>query len=291
MEAAGLTGRFDGSVLEPDARGMRTREAVFNAMIDRRPAVIAQCESADDVAAALAHARSEGLEVAIRSGGHSVAGASSVEGGLVIDMRRMNTVTVDPEARTATVEGGATWSDFDRACQPHGLAATGGRVSTTGVAGLTLGGGSGWLERKFGLACGQPRGGDLVTADGGTVTRQRGREPGAVLGAARRRRQLRRRHRARLPAPCAARDDIRPPALAGRGGTGAAPRLPGPDRAGAPDELGGGLAYLTGPPEEFVPDHLQRPAERATDRRLRRAGGRGRARLSRRSSSSSPRPR
>lgn len=107
----------------------------------------------EDVVRALAFARESGLEVAVRGGGHSVAGAALTDGGLVVDLRRMNAVSVDPDARTATVAGGATMSDLDRATERYGLATTGGRVSTTGVAGLTLGGGVGWLDRKLGLAC------------------------------------------------------------------------------------------------------------------------------------------
>ena len=110
---------FGGVLLRDGDDGYDDGRSVFNSMIDRRPVVIAQCESVDDVRAALAHANDSGLEVAVRSGGHSVVGASSVDGGLVIDMRRMNRVEVDPDARTATVGGGATWADFDRATQPH----------------------------------------------------------------------------------------------------------------------------------------------------------------------------
>ena len=120
---------------------------LFNAMIDRHPAVIAQCADPADVAEALAYARTHGLHVAVRAGGHSVAGMSTNDGGLVVDVRPMKSARVDPEARTATVGAGLTCGEFDRATQEHGLAITGGRVSTTGLAGFTLGGGSGWLER------------------------------------------------------------------------------------------------------------------------------------------------
>src|SRR6476659_3557560 len=146
-------------------------------MIERRPALIAQVEKADAVRAALAYARENGLEVAVRGGGHSVGGACLTDGGVVIDMRKMNSVTVDPGMRTATAQGGATWADFDGACQPHALATTGGRVSTTGVAGLTLGGGSGWYERKFGMACDNLLEVQLVTADGSTVTASEDENP------------------------------------------------------------------------------------------------------------------
>jgi len=143
---------------------------LFNAMIDRHPAVIAQCADPADVAEALAYARTHGLHVAVRAGGHSVAGMSTNDGGLVVDVRPMKSVRVDPEARTATVGAGLTCGEFDRATQEHGLAITGGRVSTTGLAGFTLGGGSGWLERAFGFACDDLISVDLVTAAGERVT-------------------------------------------------------------------------------------------------------------------------
>src|SRR5829696_6784824 len=146
----------------PDFRGEQVVEgdhayddarAVFNAMVDRRPAVIARCADEGDVVAALAYARAAGLAVAARAGGHSVAGVSLNEGGVVIDVRALNEVSVDAPRRVARCGAGATWSEFDRRTQAFGLATTGGRVSSTGVAGLTLGGGSGWLERRHGLAC------------------------------------------------------------------------------------------------------------------------------------------
>jgi FAD/FMN-containing dehydrogenase len=137
-----------------------------NAMIERRPAVVAHCATPGDVADAIAYARGSGLPLAVRAGGHSVAGLSLVDDGLVIDVRGMDAIEVDPGRRIARVGAGATWAQFDRATQPHDLATTGGRVSTTGVAGLTLGGGSGWLERKHGLACDNLLAVELVTADG-----------------------------------------------------------------------------------------------------------------------------
>ena len=253
----GLRQRLAGELIQPADAGYEDARSIFNSMIDRRPAAIAQCETADDVIAALAHARGSGLEVAIRSGGHSVAGAGLTDGGLVIDMRRMNAVEVDPAARTARVAGGATWADFDRATQPHGLMSTGGRVSTTGVAGLSLGGGSGWLERKYGLACDSLISAQLVTADGRVVTASESENPelfwalhggGGNFGVA-----------TELvfglqELPAATLGLLLWPADAG-------PEVSRAYRdlidSGAPEELGGGLAYITGPPEEFVPRELQ----------------------------------
>ena len=148
-----------------------------NAMIERRPALVAHCATPTDVADAIAYARGSGLPLAVRAGGHSVAGLSLVDDGLVIDVRGMDAIEVDPDRRVARVGAGATWSQFDRATQPHGLATTGGRVSTTGVAGLTLGGGSGWLERKHGLACDNLLAVELVTADGEHVRASAGEHP------------------------------------------------------------------------------------------------------------------
>jgi FAD/FMN-containing dehydrogenase len=139
-------------------------------MIDRHPAVIAPCADPDGVAEALAYAKTHGLDVAVRAGGHSVAGMSMNDGGLVVDVRPMKSARVDPEARTATVGAGLTCGEFDRATQAYGLALTGGRVSTTGLAGFTLGGGSGWLERAFGFACDDLVSVDLVAAAGERVT-------------------------------------------------------------------------------------------------------------------------
>ena len=247
---------FGGVLMRDGDDGYDDARSVFNSMIDRRPALIAQCESVADVQAALAHAQANGLEVAIRSGGHSVAGASTADGALVIDMRRMNSVEVDPEARTAMVGGGATWSAFDRATQPHGLATTGGRVSSTGVAGLTLGGGSGWLEREWGLACDNLLEVELVTADGRVVTASEDENTelfwalhggSGNFGIATK--LVFRLH----PLAASTFALLLWPAEAG-------PEVARTFRdlidAGAPTQLGGGVAYLTGPPEPFVPESL-----------------------------------
>ena len=161
--------RLQGGLHEPGDAYYEDSVTLFNTMIDRRPRYVAEAIAVEDVVAALAFARENDLPIAVRAGGHSVAGLSLVDDGLVIDLRGMRDIEVDPQRRIARIGGGATWAAVDRATQAHGLAATGGRVSTTGVAGLTLGGGSGWLERKHGLAADNLVAAELVTADGRIV--------------------------------------------------------------------------------------------------------------------------
>jgi FAD/FMN-containing dehydrogenase len=161
--------RLGGALYEPGTPEYAEACTLFNSMIERRPALVARCAAPDDVVASLAFARQHALPIAVRAGGHSVAGLSLVDGGLVLDVRGMSDITVDAENRVARVGAGVTWAEVDRASFAHGLATTGGRVSSTGVAGLTLGGGSGWLERKHGLACDNLLVVELVTADGELV--------------------------------------------------------------------------------------------------------------------------
>jgi FAD/FMN-containing dehydrogenase len=156
--------------IRPDSPEYDQARKVFNAMIDRRPAVIVQCANDAEVAEALRYGRDNSLAIAVRAGGHSVAGMSMNDGGLVIDVRPMKSIQMDPESGIVTAGAGLTWGEFDRATQEHALAVTGGRASTTGVAGFTLGGGSGWLERSYGFACDSLVSVNLVTADGDRVT-------------------------------------------------------------------------------------------------------------------------
>jgi FAD/FMN-containing dehydrogenase len=155
-----------GNVLTPGDEGYERVRAPYNAMQIDQPALIVQCSGTADVVDAVNFARSNGLEVAVRGGGHSVAGLSSCNRGLLIDLSLMNGVFVDAEARLVRAQGGALWGDVDRETQIHGLAAPGGIVSDTGVAGLTLGGGEGWIRRKYGLSCDNLVEAEVVGADG-----------------------------------------------------------------------------------------------------------------------------
>lgn len=242
--------------VRPDDAAYDETRKLFNAMIDRHPAVIAQCADAADVADALAHAAANGLDVAVRAGGHSVAGMSTNEGGLVVDVRPMKAIAVNPEDRTVTVGAGVTWGEFDRATQEHGLASTGGRASTTGVAGFTLGGGSGWLERSYGFACDNLVSVDLVTAAGDRVTASARENPelfwalhggGGNFGVA--------------TSFTFGLHQLGPTVHAGimlwRGEDAADLSRSYRDLAqAAPDAVGSALVFLTAPPEPFVPEDM-----------------------------------
>ena len=161
-----LRGRFRGQVLLPEEPGYDAARRIWNGMIDRRPAVIARCRGCADVIEAIAFARGEGLPTAIRGGGHNIAGNAVCQDGLMLDLSLMRSVRIDPEARRGFVEPGATLGDFDHEAQAFALATPLGINSTTGVAGLTLGGGFGWLTRKYGMSVDNLLAADVVTAEG-----------------------------------------------------------------------------------------------------------------------------
>lgn len=160
---------FAGRLLRPDESGYEEARTVHNGLIDKRPSLIAQCRGMADIADAIRLGRSLGVEIAVRGGGHNPAGRATTHGGLMIDLSQMRSVLVDPARRTARVQGGALWKDVNRETQAYGLAVTGGAIGTTGVGGLTLGGGLGWLMAKHGLTLDNLLSVDLVLADGSLV--------------------------------------------------------------------------------------------------------------------------
>ncbi len=177
-----LRGALAGELILPGDAGYDAARAVWNAMIDAHPAAIARCASTDDVVAAVNFGREHGLEIAVRGGGHSAAGLAVCDGGLVIDLGPMHAVEVDPDARIAVAGGGTTWGQFDAATTAHNLATTGGAISTTGIGGLTLGGGIGYLMRLHGLACDNLIGAEVVLADGSVVTTSETERPELLWG-------------------------------------------------------------------------------------------------------------
>ena len=164
-----LQDRLDGQLLRPGDDGYDRARSVWNAMIDRHPALIVRCDSVKDVAVAVRYAREHELEIGVRCGGHNITGYAVPDGGLMIDLTSLNGVRVDPSRRRAWVQGGALLGSLDRATQSYGLATTAGNISHTGVGGLTLGGGMGWLARQYGLACDNVVSYELITADGELV--------------------------------------------------------------------------------------------------------------------------
>jgi FAD/FMN-containing dehydrogenase len=248
---------LSGELLVPHDRGYDEARSVFNAMIDRRPAVIVRCSTTADVAIAVNFAREQRLLVAVRCGGHSFSGLSTCDEGMLIDLGGLRSITVDPEAGTARAGGGALWGEFDAATQAHGLHTPGGRVTTTGIGGFTLGGGYGWSSCKHGLACDNLISAEVVLADGSVVRASEQEHPdlfwgirggGGNLGIVS-------EFEFRL-------HPIGPIVLAGlamfpleraievvRGWRDCAD--------GAPDELASACVVVTAPPEPFVPSELQ----------------------------------
>jgi FAD/FMN-containing dehydrogenase len=252
-----LRRRLAGEVIVPGDSGYNESRKVFNAMHDKRPAVIARCAGTADVVAAVNFARQNGLVVAVRSGGHSVAGLSICDGGILIDLAGLKRIEVDPKARTARAGGGVLWGEFDAATQQHALHTPGGRVTTTGVGGFTTGGGYGWTSSKYGLTCDNLISAEVVLADGRVVTASEQenvdlfwgiRGGGGNFGIVT-------EFEYRL-------HPLGPSVLAGLA-LWPIERAADVLRAwrdyvdASPDELSTACAMLTAPPEEFVPDHLK----------------------------------
>ena len=172
-----ISGTFSGQLLQPADPGYEEARRVHNGLIDKRPALIARCLGVADVVDAVRIGRSQGLEVAVRGGGHNAAGRATTDAGLMIDLSLMKGISVNSKSRTARAQGGVTWAELNRETQLHGLATTGGFVSTTGIAGLTLGGGLGWLMGKHGLTIDNLLSVDMVLADGRIVTASKNQNP------------------------------------------------------------------------------------------------------------------
>lgn len=254
--AAGLP-EFRGELLRAGDAGYDEARRVFNGMIDRSPALMVRCADADDVAAAVRVAREQDVPLTVYGGGHGVTGSAVCDGGICIDLRGMKEIDVDPGRSTVRVGGGVTWGELDAATQEHGLAVTGGRVSTTGVAGLTLGSGSGWLERKLGFTCDSLIEAEVVTADSRRVQASERENPELFWG-------LRGgggnfgvvttfHFRLHPVGPIVLGGLLMHPAAAARDLV----RFWRDFMLGAPNEVGSGVAFITAPPEEFVPEPVR----------------------------------
>jgi len=250
-----LRGEFRGQILEPEDTDYDDARHVFNAMFaDRRPRVILRPAGAADVIRAIGLATMSGLPLAIRGGGHSVAGFSICDGGIVLDMRAMNGIRVDPERRTVRAQPGLTWGELDRETQAFGLAVTGGRVTTTGIVGFTLGTGSGWLERKLGFACDNLVRADVVTAAGELVTASEDENPELLWGL--------RGGGGNFGVVTELEYRLAPVGPLVYGGMMLFPPSQAAEvvrtwrdiGSSSPEELGWGAAFITAPPEEFVPE-------------------------------------
>jgi FAD/FMN-containing dehydrogenase len=248
---------FRGTLFRPGDSGYDEARRVFNGMIDRTPGVIARCADAADVVLAVNAARERGAELSVYGGGHGVTGAAVCDGGICIDLRGLKGVDVDPRGRTVRAEGGLLWGELDAATQEHGLAVTGGRVTDTGIAGLALGSGSGWLERKLGFTCDNLIEAEVVTADGRRVTASESENPDlfwALRGGG-----------GNFGIVTAFRFRLHPIGPIVLGGMLAYPAAMATDVArfwrdfmlDAPDEVGGGMAFITAPPADFVPEPVR----------------------------------
>ena len=248
---------FNGDVLRPDDAGYDDARKVFNGMIDRRPALIARCADADDVVAAVNLAREQDLPLSVYGGGHGVTGSAVVDAGICVDLRGMHAVEVDPDAARARVGGGATWGHVDAATQEHGLAITGGRVSDTGVGGLTLGSGSGWLDRKLGFTCDNLVAAEVVTADGSKVTASEDENSELFWGL--------RGGGGNFGVVTAFHFRLHPIGPIVLGGmlmypaelAGELTRFFRDFMLEAPDEVGTGLAFISAPPLDFIPEPVR----------------------------------
>jgi FAD/FMN-containing dehydrogenase len=248
---------FRGEIIRPGDEAYDKAREVFNGAIDRRPALIARPTGAADVVEAVNLARERGLLLAVRCGAHSMAGNGVCDDGLVIDLSRMKGVRVDPTARTARANAGALWGEFDRETQLFGLATPGGRVTTTGLGGFTLGGGYGWLSPKFGLTCDNLISADVVTADGRLVTASEDENADLLWGL--------RGGGGNFGVVTSYEFRLHPLSPPVMGGLLMHPIERGKEVArayreyveSAPDELATGIAVLMAPPAPFVPPHLQ----------------------------------
>jgi FAD/FMN-containing dehydrogenase len=248
---------FHGDLIRPGDDGYDSARAVFNNMIDRHPALIARCTGVADVAAAVNFAHDNELVVAVRGGGHSVPGYAVCEGGIVIDLSPMKGIWVDPGTSTARAQSGVTWGEFDRETQQFGLATTGGRVTHTGIAGLTLGSGSGWLERKYGLTCDNLISADVVTANGEFLKASEEENEDLFWGL--------RGGGGNFGIVTSFEYRLHPLESIVLGGmllypfskAGELLRFWRDYLEGAPDELGGAAAFMTAPPAPFVPEHMK----------------------------------
>ena len=252
-----LQSTVGGEVITPEDSSYEEARRVWNGMIDRHPALVVRCTSRDDVAAAVNFGRNNGLVISVRGGAHSTPGHSTCDGGIVIDLQPMNRVEVDADAKTARVQGGARWADVDAATQEHGLAVTGGRVSTTGVAGLALGSGSGWLERMYGVTCASLLSAELIVGDGSVVMASAHENAELFWGL--------RGGGGNFGVVTEFEFRLHPvgPILTGgqllfpRERASEIVRLYRDFIASAPDQVCGGLALITAPPEEFIPEEMR----------------------------------